>query len=202
MLQVKKRCPWCEQASDYMAYHDTRWGVPEFDSQKLFAQLILEGQQAGLSWITILRKENNYLQAFFNLEPERLAALKGEQRQAYIQQQLSNSGIIRHALKIQTIFNNADAYMRLVEEGVEFSDFIWSFVNHRPQQNNWQTLAEVPTQSAISQALAKRLKQQGFRFVGPTIAYAFMQAVGMVDDHLVGCFRHGKEQSKRQTGAS
>lgn len=184
------RCPWCGDAADYVAYHDQIWGVPEYNSKQLFAKLVLDGQQAGLSWITILRKQDNYNAAFFDLDPERIAAVQGQEREQHIAAQLTNAGIVRNKLKVNSIFKNADAYMQLKQQGINFSELLWSFVEGQPIQNHWQTMAEVPTETAASKELSKYLKKAGFNFVGPTIVYAFMQAVGMVNDHLVDCFRH------------
>src|SRR5690554_116835 len=192
-IEVNKqltRCPWCGEAEDYMAYHDQIWGVPEYNSKQLFAKLVLDGQQAGLSWITILRKQDNYNAAFFNLDPERLAAVQGVEREQHIATQLTNAGIIRNKLKVNSVFKNADAYMKLKSEGINFSELIWSYVGGEPIHNNWHSMSEVPTETEASRALSRYLKKAGFNFVGPTIVYAFMQAVGMVNDHLVDCFRH------------
>ncbi len=184
------RCPWCGDAEDYLAYHDQIWGVPEYNSKQLFAKLVLDGQQAGLSWITILRKQDNYNAAFFDLDPERIAAVQGQEREHHIATQLTNAGIVRNKLKVNSVFKNADAYMQLKQQGIDFSELLWSFVEGQPIQNRWQTMAEVPTETVASKELSKYLKKAGFNFVGPTIVYAFMQAVGMVNDHLVDCFRH------------
>lgn len=184
------RCAWCGTDKDYVAYHDTVWGVPEYCPQQLFAKLILDGQQAGLSWLTILRKQNNYLSSFYQLDPERLYAMQGAARQAHIETQMRNVGIIRNRLKINSIFKNADAYMTLKREGVCFSDWLWSTVEGEPVQNNWKHQTDVPAFTEASKTLSERLKERGFTFVGPTIVYAFMQAVGMVNDHVTSCFRH------------
>lgn len=189
-MPSQQRCPWCGTSADYVAYHDTVWGVPEYDSQRLFAMLVFEGQQAGLNWLTVLRKKPHYRRAFFNLNPERLAAVQGERRSAYIADMLLNKDLIRNKLKLNAIFQNADAYMALAEQGVDFSHWLWGFVGGTPVQNSWQEHSEVPTQTDISTAMAKALKKAGFTFVGPTIMYAFMQATGMVNDHLSSCFRH------------
>jgi len=192
-IEVNKqltRCPWCGEAEDYMAYHDQIWGVPEYNSKQLFAKLVLDGQQAGLSWITILRKQDNYNAAFFNLDPERLAAVRGVEREQHIATQLTNAGIIRNKVKVTSVFKNADAYLQLKIKGIDFSELLWSYVGGSPIQNNWQSMAEVPTETEESRALSRDLKKAGFNFVGPTIVYAFMQAVGMVNDHLVHCYRH------------
>jgi len=185
------RCPWCESADDYRLYHDKVWGVPEYNSQQLFAKLCLDGQQAGLSWITVLRKQTNYESAFFDFDPRKLAALLPQERTEFIEAQMQNSGIIRNRLKIESIFRNAEGYIAIEQqEQVSFSAFLWSFVGGKPLQNDWSTMAEVPSESEASRAMSKALKKRGFNFVGPTICYAFMQAAGMVNDHLASCFRH------------
>lgn len=186
----QQRCPWCGTSEDYVAYHDTVWGVPEHDSKRLFAMLILEGQQAGLSWVTVLRKQQHYYRAFCNLNPERLAAIQGNRRSAYIADMLLNKNVIRNKLKLNAIFKNADAYMALSKQGMNFSEWLWAFVDGKPVQNQWQEHSQVPAQTSTSVAMAKALKKAGFTFVGPTIMYAFMQATGMVNDHLTHCFRH------------
>lgn len=181
------RCAWCGDAPDYQQYHDEVWGKPVYAAQELFAKLCLDGQQAGLSWITILRKQKAYEAAFFNFNPATLSAIKGEARAKFIAEQMQNSAIVRNRLKIESVFRNADSYMKLAEHGVDFSEFLWSFVGGKPQVNHPKTMADVPTQTAASVALSKALKKAGFNFVGPTIVYAFMQAVGMVNDHVVDC---------------
>jgi DNA-3-methyladenine glycosylase I len=181
-----KRCPWCEGDQLYVQYHDQEWGVSEYDNQKMFAMLILEGAQAGLSWITILRKREAYLTAFDQFDPEKIA-LYDDARIAGL---LQNPNIVRNRLKVQSAIKNAQAYLRIMEEHGSFSDFLWQFVDGRPIQNRWRTMEEVPAQTEVSQAMSKTLKKCGFNFVGPTIMYAFMQATGMVNDHLIDCFRH------------
>ncbi|RUO43681.1 DNA-3-methyladenine glycosylase I [Aliidiomarina taiwanensis] len=195
--RTKNRCLWCGSDKEYVAYHDTVWGVPEYCPKQLFSKLILDGQQAGLSWITILKKQNNYLSSFHYLDPERIHAIQGEARQTYIEAQMNNPGIIRNRLKINSIFKNADAYMALEKEGVCFSEWLWSTVQGEPVQNNWEQQTDVPAYTEASEALSKRLKKQGFTFVGPTIVYAFMQAVGMVNDHVTTCFRHQAVQQSK-----
>lgn len=190
MDEVLTRCPWCGTSPDYVAYHDNVWGVPEYDDKRLFAMLVLEGQQAGLNWITILRKKPHYKQAFFNLDPERLAAIKAERRTRYITDMLNNKNIIRNKLKINAIFQNADAYMALQQQNIVFSEWLWAMVGGAPIVNQWRSMEEVPAQTELSVAMAKQLKKAGFKFIGPTIVYAFMQATGMVNDHLIHCFRH------------
>ena len=185
--QSINRCPWCLGHADYEQYHDEVWGKPVRDSVELFAKLCLDGQQAGLSWITILRKQANYEAAFFGFDPHRLAQIQGEARATLSKAQMHNSGIVRNRLKINSIFKNADAFVRLHEQGVDFSQWLWSFVGHAPIVNQPKSMGYIPTETAESQALSKALKKVGFTFVGPTIVYAFRQAVGMVNDHLVDC---------------
>ncbi|MGQ0287236.1 DNA-3-methyladenine glycosylase I [Pasteurellaceae bacterium 22721_9_1] len=179
-----KRCDWVGDLPIYIAYHDNEWGVPEFDSQKLFEQLCLEGQQAGLSWITVLKKRSVYREAFFNFAPEKIAQMQEEDIDLCMQ----NAGLIRHRAKLEAIVNNAKAYVAMQKCGENFSDFIWSFVNHQPQCNAVPHLSTVPTKTAISSQMSKALKKKGFKFVGETTCYAFMQAAGLVNDHLDDCF--------------
>lgn len=180
------RCPWCGNDALYVHYHDTVWGRPVADSRELFAKLCLDGQQAGLSWITILRKQPHYEAAFHGFDPERIVRMTD----ADVERQLQNPGIVRNRLKVQSILRNARAYLAMAEHGVEFNRFLWSFVDGRPIINHWATMSEVPSCTAVSDRLSRALRQQGFNFVGSTIVYAFMQAVGMVNDHLVGCAAH------------
>ena len=184
------RCPWCGTDPLYVQYHDEEWGVPVYDDQVLFAKLILDGAQAGLSWITILRKRENYYRAFDNFDPVRMAAYD----EAKIAALLADPGIVRNRLKIRAAVQNAQAYLRIQAEEGGFSDFLWQFVGGRPIQNNWRTLADFPAKTAESEAMSKALRRRGFNFVGPTICYAFMQAVGMVNDHTVDCFRYEEVQ--------
>ena len=185
-MSLISRCPWCGDDPLYVRYHDEEWGVPVYDDRLLFAKLILDGAQAGLSWITILRKRENYWAAFDQFDPEKIARYD----EAKIGELLQNPGIVRNRLKVQSAVKNAQGYLAIMEKEGSFSRFLWQFVDGEPIQNRWQTMAEVPAQTAVSQALSKALKQHGFSFVGPTIVYAFMQAVGMVNDHLVSCFRY------------
>lgn len=178
-----KRCPWCGNDPLYVAYHDEVWGRPVRSSRELFAKLCLDGQQAGLSWITILRKMPAYELAFDQFDPDKIAAYTEED----IQVRLQNAGIVRNRLKIESIIRNARGYLALAEEGRDFGEFLWQFVDNVPRINHWQTFAEIPTLSPESEAMSKALKKRGFNFVGPTICYAFMQAVGMVNDHLLDC---------------
>lgn len=180
---ASQRCPWCGNDPLYQNYHDTVWGRPRFDSQDLFAKLCLDGQQAGLSWITILKKEQNYYQAYDDFDVEKIC----QYDQSKIDQLMNNPGIVRNKLKVQSVIRNAKGYLAIGKEHASFSDFIWSFVQGKPIQNAYQTMSEVPVTTPESEAMSKALKKYGFNFVGPTICYAFMQAVGMVNDHLVTC---------------
>ncbi|RUO66410.1 DNA-3-methyladenine glycosylase I [Pseudidiomarina planktonica] len=178
-----KRCSWCGTDADYVAYHDQVWGRPVADSRELFEKLCLDGQQAGLSWITILRKQKNYQEAFCGFEPEAILAMPAEQRDKL----MFNAGIVRNKLKIESIFKNAEAYLRINEREASFAEYLWQFVGGKPIINAWRVGDDFPTRSAESDAMAKALKKEGFNFVGTTICYAFMQAVGMVNDHVVTC---------------
>lgn len=180
------RCEWANGSDIYESYHDQEWGVPCFDSQKLFEFLILESAQAGLSWITILKKRHHYQSDFYDYNPDKIARMTQEDIENLIQ----NSGIVRNRKKIESAINNAQRYLAVVESGVSFSDFIWQFVDHKPVINAWKRLSEVPASTEQSEHMSKHLKKAGFNFVGPTICYAFMQAVGMVNDHTVDCFRY------------
>ena len=181
------RCPWAK-GDEYVDYHDTEWGVPVHDDRLLFEFLILEGAQAGLSWITILKKRDNYRVAFDQFDPE-IVAKYGKRKQ---QSLLANAGIVRNRLKIDSAIQNARAFLAVQEEYGSFDDYIWGFVGGTPKQNAWKSMKLVPAQTPESDAMSKDLKQRGFKFVGGTISYAFMQAVGMVNDHLVDCFRHAE----------
>lgn len=177
-----QRCHWCGTDPDYVHYHDTVWGRPVRDSQELFAKLCLDGQQAGLSWITILRKQTNYENAFCQFNPYDIVQMPTAQRDALIH----NAGIIRNRLKIEAIFKNAEAYIALAEKGIAFNDFLWRFSAGKPRIFARQG-GDIPATDEVSDAMAKALKKAGFSFVGSTICYAFMQAVGMVNDHTVHC---------------
>ncbi|MGB0893144.1 MAG: DNA-3-methyladenine glycosylase I [Parashewanella sp.] len=180
---TKTRCGWVSDDPVYQQYHDNVWGKPVYDAKELFAKLCLDGQQAGLSWITILKKQQNYEQAFANFEPAIIALFD----EAKVETLMQNKGIVRNRLKINSIIRNAKAYIEFEEQGGDFSEFLWSFVGGKPIINQFQSLAEVPAETQESQAMSKALKKLGFNFVGPTICYAFMQAVGMVDDHQLDC---------------
>jgi|TARA_B110000259_G_scaffold186992_1_gene239750 DNA-3-methyladenine glycosylase I len=180
------RCDWCQGDALYRHYHDKVWGYPEFDDRVLFEFLLLEGAQAGLSWITILRKQENYRLALDGFDPE-LIARYGDQKKAEL---LSNAGIVRNRLKIDSCVTNARSYLAILESGRQFKDYLWDCVDGRPIQNHFVSIADVPAHTVVSDALSKRLKADGFKFVGTTICYALMQATGMVNDHLVSCHRH------------
>lgn len=182
------RCTWVSDDPLYQDYHDNVWGVPNYDSQDLFAKLCLDGQQAGLSWITILKKQAGYEQAFFDFDPKKIVML-GE---SDVERLMQNKDIVRNRLKIQSIIKNAKAYLQMHDEGIQFNQFLWDFVGGKPIQNSWQTSQEVPSSTPESDAMSKALKKRGFSFVGTTICYAFMQAVGMVNDHTVDCFCYEK----------
>ena len=182
------RCGWCGNDPLYIKYHDTEWGVPVTDDRSLFEFLILEGAQAGLSWITILRKRENYRLAFDNFDPVKVATYN----EVRINQLIDNPGIIRNRRKIEAAILNAGAFLKVQEKFGSFAEYLWSFVDYRPIQNKWETLKEVPAQTVESQTLSRDLQKRGFKFVGPTICYSLMQAVGMVNDHLVDCFRHAE----------
>ena len=183
---MKKRCPWCVGNALQMAYHDREWGVPVHDDRRLFEFLILEGAQAGLSWDTILKKRENYRRAFARFDPEKVARFGGKQRAALIR----NPGIVRNRLKIESAVTNAVAFLEVQREFGSFDRYIWGFVGGLPKQNRRRSMKQVPAATAESDAMSKDLKRRGFRFVGSTICYAFMQATGLVNDHLVTCFRH------------
>jgi DNA-3-methyladenine glycosylase I len=181
------RCPWAKSEL-YVPYHDIEWGVPVHDDRLLFEFLILEGAQAGLSWETILRKRDNYRAAFDNFEPA-IVARDGQKKRTRL---LSNAGIVRNRLKIEAAIQNAKMFLVVQDEFGTFDKFIWGFVGSEPKQNAWKSMKQVPAKTAESDAMSKDLKRRGFTFVGSTICCAFMQAVGMVNDHLVGCFRNSE----------
>ncbi|MDT1060283.1 DNA-3-methyladenine glycosylase I [Paracoccus sp. CPCC 101403] len=189
------RCGWCGTDPLYVAYHDTEWGVPEYDSRALWEKLVLDGFQAGLSWITILRKRDSFRDCFEGFDPERVARW-GEPE---IARALQNPGIIRHRGKIEAAVTGARAYLEI--EGAEgFSPFIWSFVGGSPIQNAPASLSDVPTKSPESEAMAKALKKRGFKFCGPVITYAFMQACGLINDHVADCHCHGPVRALSPAG--
>jgi DNA-3-methyladenine glycosylase I len=185
-LDELKRCAWAGNDALYQAYHDVEWGVPLHDDRALFEFLILEGAQAGLSWITILRKREAYRSAFDQFKADKIARYDDKK----LAQLLQNAGIVRNRLKLQSAVTNAQNFLLIQQEYGSFDAFIWRFVEGVSQQNNWRTLAEVPASTPASDAMSKELKRRGFKFVGSTICYAFMQATGMVNDHTTDCFRH------------
>ncbi|MGG1399059.1 DNA-3-methyladenine glycosylase I [Bacillus salipaludis] len=190
------RCGWVNHDPSYIDYHDHEWGVPVYDDRQLFEYLNLEGAQAGLSWYTILKKRANYRKAFDNFEAEKIMHYN-EQK---IVELLNNEGIVRNKLKIRAVITNAQAFLNVVEEFGSFSAYIWSFVDGKPIQNHFKDIAEVPATTEISDRLSKDLKKRGFKFVGSTICYAFMQAVGMVNDHVMTCDCYKKLTHETQKG--
>jgi DNA-3-methyladenine glycosylase I len=185
---MKIRCPWVKEDPLMIEYHDKEWGIPVHDDNLLFEFLILEGAQAGLSWITILRKRENYRKAFDNFDPAKIADYNEEK----IEELMNNPGIIRNHRKITAAVANAKAVLEIQKEYGSFDKYIWQFVGGEPIQNKWEKMEDVPSFTAESEKMSKDLKKKGFKFVGPTICYAFMQAVGMVNDHVVGCFRYSE----------
>jgi DNA-3-methyladenine glycosylase I len=186
MAPVPSRCPWAVTDPLYTTYHDEEWGVPSHDDRHLFEMLILEGAQAGLSWITILKKRERYRQAFDRFDPKKVARY-GDRKVAQL---LADAGIVRNRLKIDAAIDNARAFLAVQKEFGSFDGYLWGLVNGRPKVNAWKTLKDVPPKTTESDALSRDLKKRGFRFVGSTICYAFMQAVGMVNDHLTTCVRY------------
>jgi DNA-3-methyladenine glycosylase I len=182
------RCPWPGADPLYLAYHDHEWGVPAHDDRHLFEMLVLEGAQAGLSWITILRKRERYREVFDQFDPATVARY-GPRKVAGL---LADAGIVRNRLKIDAAIGNARAFLEVRREFGTFDAYLWSFVDGTPTVNQWKTMADVPARTTESDALSRDLRERGFKFVGSTICYAFMQAVGVVNDHLVGCYRHGE----------
>lgn len=181
-----ERCAWAGTDPVYVRYHDEEWGVPVRDDRRLFEFLVLEGAQAGLSWLTILRKREAYRRAFAGFDPARVARFGARDRARL----LGDAGIVRNRLKVDSAITNAQAFLAVQEEHGSFAGYQWGFVDGRPIQNRWRSLAEVPARTPLAEAFSRDLRARGFRFVGPTIVYAHMQAVGMVNDHVVGCFRH------------
>jgi DNA-3-methyladenine glycosylase I len=184
----RKRCGWVGKDPLYLEYHDREWGVPLRDDARLFEMIILEGAQAGLSWITVLKKRENYRRAFDQFDVGKIARYDGRKKRAL----LNDAGIIRNRLKIDATIGNARAFLDIVDEFGSFSDYLWDFVDGRPIVNGWRTLSQVPVSTEKSDALSKALKKRGFKFVGTTICYSFMQAVGMVNDHTRDCFRYSQ----------
>ena len=188
MSTDKKRCEWCGTDPLYVDYHDTEWGVPVHDDRLLFEMVVLDGAQAGLSWITILKKREAYRKAFDNFDPKKVARYTDKR----IARLLENPGIVRNRLKVRSAIRNAGAFLAVVDEFGSFDHYIWQFVGGKPIQNRWRRLEDLPATSTESDTMSKDLKKRGFNFVGSTICYAFMQAAGMVNDHVVGCFRYNE----------
>ena len=192
-MSKEKRCAWVGEESLYTTYHDDEWGLPCYDDQTLFEFLTLEGAQAGLSWITILRKRENYRRRFAGFDPVKVARFS----QKKIDTLLLDPGIVRNRLKVESTVTNAQAFLKIQEQHGSFSDYLWHYVDGEPVTNHWRTIKQVPASTPLSDQLSKDLKKAGFRFVGTTICYAYMQAIGLVNDHTTDCFRH--EQVKQLT---
>lgn len=188
MTDPRQRCPWCGSDPLYVKYHDEEWGVPSFDDRHLFEKLCLEGQQAGLAWITVLRKREGYRQAFHGFDVAAVAAMSDADVLAH----LANPGVIRHAAKLLAIRDNARAAREVQAESGSLARYLWAFVDHQPIVHRLADYRDAPAEDALSRRMSKALKRRGFRFVGPTTLYAFMQGVGMVNDHEERCFRHGE----------
>jgi DNA-3-methyladenine glycosylase I len=182
---MKTRCAWCTSDPLYMQYHDEEWGVPVHDDRQLFEMLILEGAQAGLSWLTILKRRDGYRQAFDHFDAKKIARYDEKKKAAL----MDDPGIIRNRLKIAATLDNARAFLEVQKECGSFNRYIWSFVGGKTKRNRWMKLGQIPARTPEAEAMSQDLKKRGFRFVGPTICYAFMQAVGLVDDHMADCFR-------------
>jgi len=189
------RCPWSNKDALYIAYHDEEWGVPEFDDRALYEKLVLDGFQAGLSWITILRKRENFRRAFDGFEPQKIARYTPKK----VERLMQDAGIVRNRAKIEGAVLSARAWVEVMEKGPNFSKLLWEFVDGKPKVNRFRTVRQVPAETATSRAMSKELIGRGFKFCGPTIVYAFMQAVGMVNDHLVTCHRHQAVQMLGRT---
>jgi len=189
-----KRCDWLTEDKTYIAYHDNEWGVPVHADNKLFEMLLLEGAQAGLSWLTVLKRRETYRAAYDGFDPIKIVQWDKEK----VESLLKDPGIIRNRLKVEAAKTNAQAFLRIVDEFGCFDVFIWSFVNNAPIRNSWKSIQEIPATTPESDKMSKELKKRGFKFVGSTICYAFMQAVGMVNDHTTDCFRYKKLQEKTE----
>ncbi|MDX1700638.1 MAG: DNA-3-methyladenine glycosylase I [Melioribacteraceae bacterium] len=187
-----KRCAWCGDDPLYISYHDEEWGIPVHDDQKLFEMLILEGAQAGLSWITVLKKRENFRKAFSNFDAVKISIYSVKK----IEKLLENPGIIRNRLKVNAAVINAKAFLKIQKEFSSFDNYIWQFVGHKPIINKFRKMRDLPAKTEISDLMSKDLKKRGFKFVGSTICYAFMQAVGMVNDHTTDCFRYSQLAGK------
>ena len=197
-MDKSNRCPWAGQDTLYQRYHDTEWGMPLHDDRRLFEFLILEGAQAGLSWLTILRKRAHYRTAFNGFDAAKIAAYGPSK----IEQLVQDAGIVRHRLKIAAAVQNARSFLQIQQEYGSFDSFVWSFVDGNPIQNAWTSPNQVPTRTDASEAMSLQLKRRGFKFVGATICYAYMQATGMVNDHLVNCFRYHACQERSHLGST
>ena len=182
----KKRCAWPGEDAFYQAYHDDEWGVPEYDDRALYEKLVLDGFQAGLSWITILRKREDFRKAFDGFEPQKIARYTPKK----IERLMQDAGIVRNRMKIEGTVASARAWLDIMEKGPGFSPLLWGFLDGAPKLNRFRSVKQVPAETPVSKAMSKELSARGFKFVGPTIVYAFMQATGMVNDHLVDCYRH------------
>ena len=191
---MKTRCGWVTDDPLYIAYHDTEWGVPEHDDRKLFELLILEGAQAGLSWLTILKKRDNYRRAFVDFDARKIAAFDDKK----VTGLLANEGIVRNRLKIIATIQNARLFLTVQQEYGSFDAYLWQFIGGKPKINAWKTLKAIPPRTAESEAMSKALTKQGFKFVGPAICYALMQAAGMVNDHTIDCFRYTEIAGKKE----
>lgn len=191
-MNMENRCSWAASSEIYSNYHDTEWGKPLHDDQKLFEFLILEGMQAGLSWITILKKREAFRMAFDNFDVQKVATYNS----AKVEELMNNVGIIRNRMKIEAAITNAQSFLKIVNEFGSFDAYIWGFVNHQPIINHWKQLSEVPAKTELSDKISADLKKRGFKFVGSTVVYAHMQATGMVNDHLVSCFCHPENKGQ------
>ncbi len=183
---MPKRCAWCGEDPLYIAYHDEEWGVPVYDDAHHFEHLVLEGMQAGLSWLTVLKKRDNFRSAFAGFDVQRVARF----RPAEVEKLLTDPGIIRNRMKIESSVNNARRFIEVQSEFGTFTEYIWGFVDGKPVVNRWKSMGEIPAKTELAEKLSKDLKQRGFKFVGPTIIYAHLQATGLVNDHLTSCFRY------------
>ena len=186
MKESNVRCPWANSDDIYVDYHDREWGVPVFDDRTLFEFLVLESAQAGLSWITILKKRDNYRNAYEGFDPERVASFD----ETTIRKLLQDPGIVRNRLKVKSSVSNARCFLNIQQEFGSFSDYLWSFTGNTPIVNSWRDLEQVPAHTELSERISRDMKKRGFSFVGSTIVYSFLQAVGVVNDHLTGCFRY------------
>jgi DNA-3-methyladenine glycosylase I len=194
MSDTRTRCAWLGDSPQMLLYHDEEWGVPLRGDQELFGKLVLDGFQAGLSWAIILRKRDAFLRAFDGFDPERMARYDARKRRRL----LADPGIVRNRQKIDAAITNARMYLEMRDAGISFENFLWSFVDGKTRHNAWETMRQLPAKSVESERMSKALTERGFRFVGPTICYAFMQAVGMVNDHVIGCFRYRELKAGRR----